>query len=178
MQIYSGLLFNRDIYFEEALPKGPKILAVNHPTTTDPFLLSLLADEPVFIPITAMAFEVPVFGSLLRAAGHIPVSKIESNGAAIIQNAVDKLANGKTIGIFPEGALSPAIGDFCRSKSGAARMAVLSGVPVIPVGIHLSSDAYIEKTIETESYTAAARWVFRGDYFITIGKAKQYTGGY
>ena len=67
MQIYSGLLFNRDVCFEEALPKGPKILAVNHPTTTDPFLLSLLADEPVYIPITAMAFEVPVFGSLLSS---------------------------------------------------------------------------------------------------------------
>lgn len=176
MQTYSGLFFNRDIHFEEALPKGPKILAVNHPTTTDPFLLPLLVDEPVYIPITAMAFEVPVFGSLLRAAGHIPVSKIESNGTAIIQNAVDKLANGKTIGIFPEGALSPAIGDFCRPRTGAARMAVLSGVPVIPVGIYLSSDAYKEKTIETENYTAVARWVFRGDYFISVGKARKYSG--
>ena len=54
-------------------------------------------------------------------------------------------------------------------------MAVLSGAPVIPVSIHLSPDAYIEKIIETENYTAAARWVFQGDYFISVGKAKQYS---
>ena len=64
MRAYTNLLVNMDIEFEAPLPAGPKILVANHPTTTDPFFLSLLSDEPVFIPVTGMAFEVPIFWPL------------------------------------------------------------------------------------------------------------------
>ncbi|PKO12564.1 MAG: hypothetical protein CVU39_23595 [Chloroflexi bacterium HGW-Chloroflexi-10] len=176
MQVYSRLLLNIDIQFEEALPQGPKLLVVNHPTTTDPFLLSLLVNEPICMLITGMAFEVPLLGKALQAGGHIAVSKLEQGGHGVVNQAVSKLAQGKTIGIFPEGALSPAIGEFCEPRSGAARIALLSGVPVIPVGIYLSHNAYIEKKLNTENYADMARWACRGDYFVTVGKARQYQG--
>ena len=173
---YANLMMNTNIHFEEKLPAGPKILVANHPTTTDPFLLPLLVDEPIYIPVTGMAFEVPLFGKLLHAAGHIPVDKHAPKGSEIIQHTENKLNDGKTIGIFPEGALSPAIGEFCRARTGAARMALLSNAPVIPVGIHMSENAYIEKEMETDNYAATARFVVRGDYFITLGRAMQFTG--
>ena len=69
IRAYTGLLVNMDIKFEAPLPEGPKILVANHPTTTDPFFLSLLSGEPILIPVTGMAFEVPIFGNLLRSAG-------------------------------------------------------------------------------------------------------------
>ena len=176
MRAYTNLLVNMDIEFEAPLPAGPKILVANHPTTTDPFFLSLLSDEPVFIPVTGMAFEVPIFGPLLHSAGHIPVDKIGGNGQSVIDQAVEKLAAGKTIGIFPEGALSPEIGAFFRTKSGAARMAMLSGAQVIPVGIHLDEDAFIKKEITTENYRRTGRIVCRGNYAMTVGKAQQFVG--
>ena len=177
MRAYTNLLVNMDIEFEAPLPAGPKILVANHPTTTDPFFLSLLSDEPVFIPVTGMAFEIPVFGPLLHSAGHIPVDKISRNGQSVIDRAVEKLAAGKTIGIFPEGSLSPEIGAFCRTKTGAARMAMLSGIQVIPVGIHLDEDAFIKKEITTENYRGTGRIVCRGNYAMTVGKARQFVGG-
>jgi len=177
IRAYTALLIHMDIEFEAPLPEGPKILVANHPTTTDPFFLSLLSDEPVFIPVTGMAFEVPIFGRLLRSAGHIPVDQIKGNGPSVIEQAVNKLAAGKTIGIFPEGSLSPKVGAFCRSKTGAARMALLSGVPVIPVGIHLDEDAYFEKEGSTKNYNKTGRIVYRGTYAMTIGKARHFIGG-
>jgi 1-acyl-sn-glycerol-3-phosphate acyltransferase len=176
MQAYSRMLLRRDVDFEEDLPEGAKILVANHPTTTDPFLLSLLVQEPLYIPITGMAFEVPVFGKILRAAGHIPVWKHTAEKEDVVGQAVEKLSRGKTIGIFPEGQLSPAIGAFGPPKTGAARMALLSGAAVVPIGIYLSQNACFEKQLETESYAATARFAVRGDYLVSVGKAKTYRG--
>jgi len=173
---YAKLLLESDIEFEAPLFKGPKIIVANHPTTTDPFFLSLLSDEPVFIPVTGMAFEVPVFGRILRLAGHIPVDDVMSNGPTVIEQAVEKLSAGKTIGIFPEGRLSPKIGDFYQTKTGAARMALLSGAPVIPVGIHLQNDSFFEKVMTTDNHSDTARVVYRGKYVMTVGKPMQFSG--
>ena len=61
IRAYTTLLVNMDIEFETPLPEGPKILVANHPTTTDPFFLSLISNEPVLIPVTGMAFSSPDF---------------------------------------------------------------------------------------------------------------------
>jgi 1-acyl-sn-glycerol-3-phosphate acyltransferase len=177
IRAYTALLVNMNIEFESPLPEGPKILVANHPTTTDPFFLSLLSNEPIFIPVTGMAFEVPIFGKLLHSAGHIPVDQINGNGPFVIGQAVKKLAAGKTIGIFPEGSLCPAVGEFSRTKTGAARMALMSGAAVIPVGIHLDEDAFIEIESSTKNYSKTGRFVCRGHYAMTIGKARHYVGG-
>lgn len=174
---YSKIFLDMDILFESPLPKGPKIIVANHPTTTDPFFLPLISDEPIYIPVTGMAFEVPVFGRILHAAGHIPVNKLTSNGQSVVQQAVEKLSAGKTIGIFPEGSLSPTIGEFCRAKTGAARMALLSGVPVIPVGIYLNRESYYEKDVKTENFKETGRFAYRGKYTMTIGKPIRFSGG-
>jgi 1-acyl-sn-glycerol-3-phosphate acyltransferase len=176
IRAYTALLVKMNIKFEAPLPKGPKILVANHPTTTDPFFLSLLSDEPIFIPVIGMAFEVPLFGKLLHSAGHIPVDQINGNGPFVVGQAVKKLAAGKTIGIFPEGTLCPAIGKFSRTKTGAARMALKSGAAVIPVGIHLDEDAFIEIESSTKNYRKTGRFVCRGHYAMTIGKARRYVG--
>ena len=125
--------------------------------------------------ITEMAFEVPVFSSLLTSAGHIPVSKNHS-GEQIVDAAVTRLKQGGTIGLFPEGSLSPSIGQFSRTRTGAARIAIKSGAPIIPVGIHLSEGAYLRRTIKTSHYENTARWAYRGDYYLTVGKALHFDG--
>ena len=176
MKAYSSALMNHNLCYEADLPQGARILVANHPTTSDPFLLSLLVNQPLYIPITGMAFEVPLLGSILHAAGHIPVVKDRPGKQDVVGQAVDKLAAGKTIGIFPEGTLSPAVGSFCPPRTGAARMALLSGAPVIPVGIYLSENAFIEKQFATQSYTDTARWAVHGDYFVTVGAPQIYTG--
>jgi len=178
-------MLNYDLLMEAPLPAGPKILAVNHPTTTDPFLLPLLVSEPIHILVTEMAFEVPILGALMRKAGHISVPRAKSRireerksrkKVNVIQAAVDRLSAGDTIGIFPEGAISPAVGKFCKPHSGAARIALQSGAPVIPVGIHLNPGCYVEKTFTTDSFSDTARWARSGSYYLTVGKALHFAG--
>ncbi len=172
---YARTFLNYDLLVEEPLPSGPKIIAANHPTTTDPFLLPLIGNEPIYMLITEMAFEVPVFSSLLTSAGHISVSKNHS-GEQIVDAAVTRLKQGGTIGLFPEGSLSPSIGQFSRTRTGAARIAIKSGAPIIPIGIHLSEGAYLRRTIKTSHYENTARWAYRGDYYLTVGKALHFDG--
>jgi 1-acyl-sn-glycerol-3-phosphate acyltransferase len=70
---YARRLTRSDVEWETDLPLGAKIIAANHPTTADPFLMMSWPFEPVYILIGEAAFKVPLVGSFLRLAGHIPV---------------------------------------------------------------------------------------------------------
>ena len=172
---YARAMLNYNLLMEEPLPDGPKIIVANHPTTTDPFLLPLIVKEPIYMLITEMAFEVPVLSNLLTGAGHISVSK-NRPGGHIVEEAVARLAGGGTVGLFPEGSLSPAMGQFCKARTGAARIAIKSGAHVIPVGIHLSKNAFFSQQMKTANYENTARWAYRGDYYLTAGKPVYFQG--
>src|SRR5512136_1418535 len=131
---YAQFALQMNISRHAPLPKGPKIIAANHPTTTDPILITQVTSEPMHILITEMCFKMPVVGKSLLMAGHVPV--MEGNGHAAFDQAIELLRDGQTVGIFPEGALSPLDGGTCHPHTGLARMALISGAPVIPVGIH------------------------------------------
>ena len=79
-----------------------------------------------------------VLGRYLRAAGHIPV--ITGNGRAAFEEAKRLLGAGQTVTIFPEGSISPLEGGFYPARTGVARLALSTGAPVIPVGIHLDRE--------------------------------------
>ncbi len=70
---YVRRLMRSDVEWETDLPLGAKIIAANHPTTTDPFLMMSWPFEPVYILVSEAAFNVPPIGQFLRLAGHIPV---------------------------------------------------------------------------------------------------------
>ena len=133
MHAYTRLLLDADIHYNAALPTGAKIIAPNHPTTLDPFLLPAFYDEQIHILVTESAFKAPLFGRYLRAAGHVEVVAEQGRGA--FEAAQQLLLEGKTIAIFPEGALSPLYDSFPRAHTGVVRLSLLTGAPVIPVGI-------------------------------------------
>src|SRR5262245_14834463 len=75
IKTYTRWVLNMDIEWQAALPEGPRILAANHPTTTDPFYLMALSPEPMSMLITEMAFKLPIAGAYLKQAGHIRVER-------------------------------------------------------------------------------------------------------
>lgn len=77
-------------------------------------------------------FHHPISGPLMKGMKHIPVDR--TAGAAAYQEAVNALKGGEFVGVFPEATVSQS---FCLKefKSGAARMAMESGTPVIPLVI-------------------------------------------
>ncbi len=174
MRIYAGTLLDTVVWYDSPLPPGPKILAANHPTTLDPFLLLTITHEEVNFLVTEFCFALPIFGRYLRAVGHIPVA--HHNGRPAFDEAVQRLNDGRTVGIFPEGALSPIEGGVCRAHTGVARLALTAHVPVIPIGIALQRERiYFRDTLAGDEMMTA-RWVFGGQYVMTVGEPLRLTG--
>ncbi|MGD8456476.1 MAG: lysophospholipid acyltransferase family protein [Anaerolineales bacterium] len=176
---YSLLFLDLSIQKKSYLPDGPKLYAANHPTTTDPFLIGLLSREPINVLVTGTAFEVPGFRTYLAQSGHIPVIRNQGRGNDTVKRAVSRLGSGKSIAIFPEGALSPETEDgygVGAPHSGVGRIALDSGAPVIPVGIAPTRAGVIGKGYELSSEIANARWAVKGTYAMTVGYPLYFRG--
>jgi 1-acyl-sn-glycerol-3-phosphate acyltransferase len=118
-------------------PRGPMVLASNHTSYLDPLALAYLADRRhrrVRFLTKAELFEKRGLGSMLRAAGQIPVLRNSESAAGSLEAAIDALRRGECVAIFPEGTISLDL-EPMPAKSGTARLAATSGVPVTPVGL-------------------------------------------
>ena len=171
---YAGTMLKLDVVKHEALPRGAKIIAVNHPSTTDPFFVAAMLHQQCFIMIEDLLFQVPILGTYLRRSGHINVKS--GHGQESVDSAVAHLKAGHTVVIFPEGKISPFEGGFRRAHTGVARMAMASGAPVIPVGIALQRDQihHIRSTVRGNE--EIGHWYLRGPYAMTFGRAIQFAG--
>ncbi len=172
--LYTRVLFNQHIHYKAVLPAGPKILVANHPSTIDPVLMTLLVPERVSILIAARVFKVPYFGKSMRLAGHIEVPC--GNGKKAIEDGLRALEAGRTIGVFPEGVISPADGGLAKAHTGAARLALASGVPVVPVGIALEQSRLWRRPTAIQDTEGDAAWYPSGPYGITIGEPVTFSG--
>jgi 1-acyl-sn-glycerol-3-phosphate acyltransferase len=169
-----GRMLKLNVGRHERLPKGPKIYTANHPSTSDPFLVSMAVREPAKVLVINHAFRVPLFGTFLHASGHIPVDP--HNGRAAFDAAERHLRDGGSVIIFPEGHLSPRQGGFFTPRTGAARLALITGAPVIPIGISLSPRGLWHIESDMDSQWVASRYALRGPYGITIGRPSHFQG--
>jgi len=128
---YLGLRF--DFEGEEQIPQqGGAILAINHTSYLD-FALAGTAALPTQRYVRFMAkkelFDSKIAGPLLRGMHHINVDR--SNGSASFVAALRALESGEIIGIFPDGTIYTSF-EIKGLKSGAVRLAIGAGVPIIP----------------------------------------------
>ena len=128
---YLGLNF--DFQGQEHVPlKGGAILAINHTSYLD-FALAGTAALPAKRYVRFMAkkeiFDNKIAGPLMRGMHHINVDR--SNGSASFVAALRSLKDGEIIGIFPEGTISTSF-EIKGLKSGAVRLAIGAGIPIIP----------------------------------------------
>lgn len=128
---YLGLKF--DFGGEENIPrKGGAILAINHVSYLD-FAITGTAVLPTGRLVRFMAkkeiFDNKLAGPLMRGMHHINVDR--SSGSASFVAALRALKAGEIIGIFPEGTTSTSF-EIKELKSGAVRLAMGAGVPIIP----------------------------------------------
>ncbi len=123
---------------EHIPPVGEAFIAVsNHVSYADPLTLAHYIYNAGRVPrflAKAPLFDLPIAGRILRACGQIPVFR----GSARAKDAVDAgtvaLQSGGMIAVFPEGTLTrdPDLWPMV-ARTGVARMALDTGVPVIPV---------------------------------------------
>ena len=129
----------RDWRHEDRIPRsGGIVVAVNHISKIDPLMLAhLLYNQhrlPRFLAKDGL-FEVPVIGGLMYRWGQIPVAREGSDAAAAFAAAVEAVENGEAVMFYPEGSITrDPDGWPMRGKTGAARVALMSGAPLIPIG--------------------------------------------
>jgi len=172
--LYAQFLLKMDIFWQAHLPVGPKLIVANHPSTTDPFYLLTLFPQPLSILIIEHAFKAPLFGGVLRLSGHIPVLSADRHAA--FEAAHRQLCNGQSVAIFPEGDLSPRQGGSLPAHSGAARLALMTGAPVIPIGIYFQRERARALISKFNGKSETGYWYLRGPYGVTIGKPMRFEG--
>jgi 1-acyl-sn-glycerol-3-phosphate acyltransferase len=162
-----------DIHWRAPLPAGPKLFIANHPSATDPFLIHLLSSKHLSVMIRESAFLMPVFGRLLRHCRQIAVTA--GQGKQALEKAHQCIQSGHSVGIFPEGWISPLKG-YNRPHTGAARLALATEVAVIPVGIYLLRERRVHLSSRLSGEYSEAFWYIRGPYGMTVGKPMHFQG--
>jgi 1-acyl-sn-glycerol-3-phosphate acyltransferase len=175
IRVYARLLLKLDISWQTALPSGPKLFVANHPSALDPFVITqLLYSAHLSVMISGHAFEMPVFGTFLRGIQQISAAAGQATSA--FDQACERLHAGQSVAIFPEGLVSPRRGGCHRPHSGAARLALSTGVPVIPVGIYLPRDRRYYIASKLTGRRTRAFWYLHGPYAMTVGAPLQFQG--
>lgn len=112
---------------------GACVLIANHLATLDVFPLQLAVSRPIFFMAKAELFTNPTLDWLLRRLGAFPVERGARDQWAM-QHAQKILDQGQVLGMFPEGTRSRGRG-LGVAKTGAARLALESNLPLVPVSI-------------------------------------------
>jgi 1-acyl-sn-glycerol-3-phosphate acyltransferase len=134
----SRLLTKRVWRGQDRIPRrGGVIVAANHLSWVDPMTFAHFVHAAGRLPrfmAKESLFRVPLLGAILRGAGQIPVHRGEREGAAALRDAVQALRNGECIVIYPEGTITRDPHDWpMLAKTGVARLALMSGAPIVPV---------------------------------------------
>jgi len=121
--------------------KGPVILAGNHRAVVDSFFLVLMVRRRItFVAKSEYFTGTGVKGAMQRwffgGAGQVPIDRSGADASrAALDTAIGILDKGGVWGIYPEGTRSPD-GCLYKGKTGAIRVALETGAPVVPVVVH------------------------------------------
>ena len=119
----------------ENLPtSGGAVIAINHTSYFDFTFAGLPAykqglGRKVRFMAKQEVFDHKITGPIMRSLRHIPVDR--QDGAASYEAAVRMLKDGELVGVYPEATISRSF-EIKEFKSGATRMAVQAGVPIVP----------------------------------------------
>lgn len=133
-----ALTTRRDWRGQEYIPSsGGCVVASNHLSHIDPLTLAHYLDSagraPRFLGKSEV-FEVPLLGRIVAGAGQIPVYRETVDAARALGAAAAAVTAGECVVVYPEGTLTRDPGKWpMAGKTGAARIAMMTGCPVVPV---------------------------------------------
>jgi glycerol-3-phosphate dehydrogenase (NAD(P)+) len=128
------LYFRMQRIGREHLPRtGPLLLASNHRSFMDPFVIGTLVKRPVYYMAKRELFEKRWQAVILNALGAFPVDRGASDGDAMA-TAKKILERGDCVVVFPEGTRIRS-GSLSDPRRGVGRLALETGAPVAPVAV-------------------------------------------
>ncbi|CAA9332049.1 MAG: Acyl-CoA:1-acyl-sn-glycerol-3-phosphate acyltransferase [uncultured Nocardioidaceae bacterium] len=116
---------------------GGAVIAANHVSHLDPLTFAHFLYDQGRLPrylAKAVLFDIFFVGTILRSTGQIPVHRLSEDASQAFSSAVEAVRRGRLVVVYPEGTLTrqPELWPM-RGRTGAARIALSAGVPVIPV---------------------------------------------
>jgi len=135
------LLFRLEARGTEHVPaQGPLLIVANHSSVLDPPLVGGMTPRRLTFLAKAELFRIPGFGWLIRRLGAQPLRRDGADPSAL-RTAQRVLQGGGALLVFPEGTRGEE-GVLREAKSGAALLAMQTGVPVVPVYVRGSGRAW------------------------------------
>ncbi len=132
--------FNVHAVGQQHIPEsGPFILAPVHGSMLDPFHVMTNVERPVRFMAKAELWKVPGLRTAVTRVGAFPVDRTDA--AAGEAMARELLGAGQPVMIFPEGT-TIRLDTLAEARNGVARLALETGVPVIPVGSYGNKPSY------------------------------------
>jgi 1-acyl-sn-glycerol-3-phosphate acyltransferase len=135
--LMSGMTRRTWAGMEHIPAEGPVIIVANHMSHADPFVLAHYIYDagrwPVFLA-KASVFQIPVVGMLLHRVKQVPVARGTIEAVKALDAAITAVKEGGCVIVYPEGTTTkePDLWPM-RGKTGAARLWLATGAPVVPI---------------------------------------------
>lgn len=131
-----GRLLWRVHFTNEAPPEITRgaVLVANHRSSVDPFFVQLAAGRRVHWMVAKEYCDHVLFGPILRALQVIPTNRSGVDTAST-KAAIRLTADGRLVGMFPEGRINRTNAPLLSIRSGAAVVAARANVPIVPLWI-------------------------------------------
>jgi 1-acyl-sn-glycerol-3-phosphate acyltransferase len=130
-------IWRLEVVGAENVPAGPAVVVANHDSLSDPFFLGAALERPLRFLAKRELWRSRLVGRVLDGLGGIPVERRRGDLGAVAA-AARALDEGSAVAIFPQGTvLGPADRTWQR---GAARLALTTGAPIVPVAIVGAAD--------------------------------------
>jgi 1-acyl-sn-glycerol-3-phosphate acyltransferase len=133
---------------DKANRDGGFLLAANHISHFDPFIISSVVRRKIDWMAMAEFFPLPVLGFLLRAVDAFPADRDRADRKTI-RTAIERLKQDRIVGLFPEGGIRDGTRSLLEGaplRAGAAALAHIAGVPILPCVIVGSDRLYSKKS--------------------------------
>ncbi len=111
------------------------LIVANHQTYFDPFWICAPIRRKYRFMAWDKAFDWFLVGWLIKYLGSFPVDTRRGTTKSVLRESLGALRDGATLLIFPEGARSFPDGKLQEFKTGAVRIALEAGVPILPVTV-------------------------------------------
>jgi 1-acyl-sn-glycerol-3-phosphate acyltransferase len=141
------------------------LLAANHISHFDPFIISLAMRRKIDWMTMAEFFQSSVVGFLLRAVDTFPVDRDHADRKTI-RTAIERLKEGRVVGLFPEGGIRDGARSLLEGaplRPGASTLAHIAGVPILPCVIIGSDRLYSAKRWLPASGERTPIWIAFGN---------------